>query len=81
MEPDRVVEGLDVIEDGGPRVLSGRERVAAEQILLEGGEEALGDGVDAPMSSECGGGGEVGDDEAVEPAGEMALEAAEDLPA
>src|SRR5918996_3910789 len=40
-----VVEGLDVLEDGGPGLLPGGPTLAMEQLGLEGGEEALGDGV------------------------------------
>ena len=44
-----VVEDLDVLEDGGPGLLPGGPGLAVQQLGLEGGEEALGDGVDAPM--------------------------------
>lgn len=37
MEPEWVVEGLGVVEDGGARFLSGRERTAAEQVSTLGG--------------------------------------------
>jgi len=40
-----IVEDLDVLEDGGSRVLAGGPGLAMEQLGLEGGEEALGDGV------------------------------------
>src|SRR5918997_256153 len=40
-----VVEGLDVVEDGGPGLLAGPPGLSVEQLGLEGGEEALGDGV------------------------------------
>src|SRR6188508_2522263 len=40
-----IVEGLDVLEDGGPGLLAGGPGLAMEQLGLEGGEEALGDGV------------------------------------
>jgi predicted NUDIX family NTP pyrophosphohydrolase len=44
VEPDRVVERLDVVEHCRPCVLPGSE-AAAEQVLLERGEEALSDGL------------------------------------
>src|SRR6185436_43834 len=40
-----VVEGLDVLEDGGPGLLAGAPGLAVDQLGLKGGEEALGDGV------------------------------------
>src|SRR4051794_40310205 len=40
-----IVEGLDVLEDRGPGLLPGGPALAVEQLGLEGGEEALGDGV------------------------------------
>jgi len=40
-----VVEGLDVLEDGGLGLPSGAPGLTMEQLGLEGGEEALGDGV------------------------------------
>jgi hypothetical protein len=40
-----VVEDLDVLEDSGPGLLPGGPVLAVEQLGLEGGEEALGDGV------------------------------------
>ena len=76
-----VVPGFDPVEDCRFRFLPGLERAAAEELLLEGGVEALADGVDAPMSSRVRAGGEVGEDEAVEAAGEVALQAADDLAA
>ena len=39
-----VVEGLDVFEDGGTGLLPGGSALAVEQLGLEGGEEAVGDG-------------------------------------
>jgi hypothetical protein len=44
-----VVEGLDVREDGGPGVLTSGPGLPVEELGLKGGEEAFGDGVDAPM--------------------------------
>jgi len=38
-----VVEGFDVLEDGQPRPLARRPRRPIHQLLLEGGEEALGE--------------------------------------
>src|SRR5215204_7605715 len=40
-----VVEGLDVLEDGRLCLLPGGPGLAVEQLGLEGGEEALGDGI------------------------------------
>src|SRR5215212_721413 len=40
-----VVEGLDVLEDGRLCLLPGGPGLTVEQLGLEGGEEALGDGV------------------------------------
>src|SRR5215210_1705082 len=45
MESERVVEGLDVVEDGRPRFGAAAQAAASEQILGERGEEAVGDGV------------------------------------
>jgi hypothetical protein len=39
----RVVPGLDPVEDRCPGLLAGLERSAAEQLLFEGGVEALAD--------------------------------------
>src|SRR5689334_12079177 len=40
-----VVEDFDVLEDGGPGLPPGGPGLAMEKFGLEGGEEALGDGV------------------------------------
>src|SRR5215207_1317006 len=40
-----VVEGLDVLEDGGPGLLAGGPGLSVDQFGLEGGEEALGGGI------------------------------------
>jgi len=40
-----VVEDLDVVEDLLAELLSVRPGAAVDELLLEGGEEALGDGV------------------------------------
>ena len=45
MQSEWVVEGLDVVEDGGACFGAAGESAAAEQVLRERGEEALGDGV------------------------------------
>ena len=41
----RVVEALDVVEDGRLRLRAGPEDGPIEQFTFEGGEEALGDGI------------------------------------
>jgi hypothetical protein len=40
-----VVEALQVVEDRGARLGAGREPGVVQQLALQGGEEALGDGV------------------------------------
>src|SRR5918998_934312 len=40
-----VIEGLDEVEDGHPRLLAGPPTRAGDQLALEGGEERLGEGV------------------------------------
>ena len=45
MSAARVVEAFDVPEDPESRLLAGGEALAAEELLLERGEEALGEGV------------------------------------
>ena len=40
-----VVEALDVLEDPEPCLFAGGEAFAAEELFLEAGEEAFGDGV------------------------------------
>ena len=52
LEPDRVVEGLDLVRDGGASVLAGGEGATEEEVLLERGEEALGDGVGEAVAFE-----------------------------
>jgi hypothetical protein len=60
---DAVVERFDVFEDLAGELAAVGPGVAVDEFLLEGGEEALGDGVDASMSSGGGvlGVGEVGE--------------------
>jgi hypothetical protein len=43
--PLTVVEGLDVVEDGALQLTAGRPGAAADELLLQGGEERLRDGV------------------------------------
>jgi hypothetical protein len=45
VEPDRVVEGLDVVEDGGACLGAAVQCPASEQILGQRVEKAYGDGV------------------------------------
>jgi hypothetical protein len=52
-----VEEDLDISEDLGPEFGLGRPAAAVDELLLEPGEEAFGDGVDAPMSTLMAGGG------------------------
>jgi hypothetical protein len=44
-----VVEGFDVLEDGGAEIASAGPWLAVNELLLDRCEEALGDGVDAPI--------------------------------
>jgi hypothetical protein len=44
-----VVERLDVLEHGRLQLEPVRPGAAVDELLLEGREEGLGDGVDAPM--------------------------------
>lgn len=44
-----VVEALDVLEDGSPELASVRPGLSVNELLLQRGEETLGDGVDAPI--------------------------------
>jgi hypothetical protein len=44
-----VIERFDELEDLTDQLLTGRPRAAVDELLLEGREEGLGDGVDAPM--------------------------------
>ena len=48
---DAVVERLDVVEDLRGELAARRPGAAVDEFLLERGEEALGDGVEAPMST------------------------------
>jgi hypothetical protein len=43
-----VVEDRDVLEDRGAQVGLGWPAAAVDELLLQGREEGLGDGVDAP---------------------------------
>lgn len=43
--PLAVVESLDVVEDGALQLTARRPGAAADELLLQGGEERLGDGV------------------------------------
>jgi hypothetical protein len=40
-----VVPALDVVEDGAPQTFTSRPRPGLDELALDGGEEALGDGV------------------------------------
>ena len=44
-----VVEHLDEFEDCLPRLFPRREATLVDELGLQGGEEALRDGIDAPM--------------------------------
>jgi hypothetical protein len=44
-----VVERLDVLEDRGAELAPGRPGAPMDELLLQRGKEALGDGVDAPI--------------------------------
>jgi hypothetical protein len=44
-----VVEGLDVVGDGAPRRVVGSVLLVVDEFGSEGSEEALRDGVDAPI--------------------------------
>jgi hypothetical protein len=45
VQSERVVEGLDVVEDCGAGFAAVEQGAATEQVLRQRGEEALGDGV------------------------------------
>src|SRR5215813_3522662 len=45
----RVVPPLDKVEDRDPRLGRGGEASTIEELALEGGEEALAEGIDAPI--------------------------------
>jgi hypothetical protein len=45
VSPGLVVEGLDVLEDGGAEIAPGRPGLAVNELLLDRREEALRDGV------------------------------------
>jgi hypothetical protein len=49
-----VVERLDVVEDGRGEIASARPGLAVHELLLQSREEALGDGVDAPIVVKSG---------------------------
>jgi hypothetical protein len=53
----RVVEAFDEVEDLEPGLVAGLEGASVYELRLEGGEEALGERVEAPMSrrGSCGG--------------------------
>ena len=57
MPPVRVVEPFDVVEDGGAGLVPVSEAGPGQEFGLEGGEERLGYGVDAPMVKYWGSGG------------------------
>ena len=44
-----VVERFDVLEDLAGQLAASRPGRSVDELLLEGREERLGDGVDAPM--------------------------------
>ena len=46
-----VIERLDVLEDGGAELAPGGPRFPMDELLLQRGEEALGDGVVIRVSS------------------------------
>src|SRR6266571_9042493 len=48
-----VVVGLDEVEDRAPSLVSSRKDLPVEQLTLEGGEEALGHRVDAPIDCQA----------------------------
>jgi len=50
MPPVRVVPAFDEVEDGHPGLDLGREAPAVQQLALEGGKEALAEGIDAPIA-------------------------------
>ncbi len=59
-----VVEDLDEVEDRRPQARSGRPGIAVEELVFEGGEEALGDRVvewvaDGPHRGDEVGGGQA----------------------
>ncbi len=70
-----IVEDLDVVEDVGPRQLARLVDAFADALLLQAAEERLGHGVDAPMSSLANGIRQVGQDQRVQLANDVALEA------
>ena len=45
MSSARAVEGLDEVEDGHPGLDAGASAGAGDQLALEGGDEALGQGI------------------------------------
>ena len=50
MEPFRVIEGFDVIEDSGVGLLPGLERVPVQPFSLEGAPERLHGGIVIAMA-------------------------------
>jgi hypothetical protein len=51
VQPATVVEDLDELEDRSACGCPGRERLAVDELLLERGEEALGDRIEPPWVS------------------------------
>ena len=54
LDTSRVVPSLDPGEQGHGELLAGGPAVLVEQLELQGPEEALGDGVDAPIDRQVG---------------------------
>ena len=75
-----VVPG-DVLDDRELELCSGSPDAVTDQLVLKLSTNDSARALMLLCQIECGGGGEVGDDQAVETAGEVALEAAEDLAA
>jgi hypothetical protein len=49
MPSARVIEAVDVLKDGGFGLATGFPRPAPDQLGLDGFEERLDNGIDAPM--------------------------------
>ncbi len=74
-----IVEGFDVVSDVRVRKIAVLVDVLLDPFLLQASEEGFGDRIDAPMSSRTHRLSQVGHDERVQLANNVALEAAMDF--
>ena len=79
MPAGSIVKHLDVIEDVGTGELAGFIDALAHALLLQTAEERFGDRIDAPMSRSDYGVSQIREDQRIEFAHDIALQAALNL--